>query len=131
MKPLKTHIIFWFLWVGNPVRLSWVTRLRVSHRLQPRCWSRPKSSQAQLGKDLHPGSLVNDHWQFFTAYWTKDLNSSAATVWKPPSVPCHKGLSVGQLITWEMVGGWRGAGEEEGEGDKGREAERASRRECV
>lgn len=63
MKPLKTYMTFWFLWVGNPVRLSWVTRLRVSHGLQPRCWPRPKSSQAQLGKDLHPGSLVNDHWQ--------------------------------------------------------------------
>lgn len=29
------------------------------------------------------------------------------------------------------MGGWRGAGEEEGEGDKGREAERASRRESA
>ena len=135
MKQLKTHVIFWFLWVRNPVRLSRVPRLRVSHRLQPRCWPRPKSSQARLGKDVHPGSLVNDHWRASVLHSLLDWGPhflGGYCLEAPPSVPCHKGLSVGQLITWETVGGWRGAGEEAGRETRGeRRRGRAGERVCV
>ena len=38
-----------------------------------------------------------------TTLWTESLSASLTTDWRPSSVPCHMGLSIGHLKTWPFA----------------------------
>ena len=46
---------------------------------------------------------VTGRIQFLTDLWTEGLSVSGAIVWGPPSLPCHVGLSLGQLTTEQLA----------------------------
>lgn len=48
----------------------------------------------QLGQEPFPSSLI---------WLLAELSSLWVAGQKPPSVPCHVGLSVGQLTTWQLA----------------------------
>ena len=41
--------------------------------------------------------------QFRTDIWTEGLSASWAIVWGPPALPCHVGLSLGQLTAEQLA----------------------------
>lgn len=61
---------------------------------------------AWQGKDLLPSSLqwsVVGSSLFLASGWTEGLSCSLAVGWWSPSIPCHLGLSLGQLTTWQIA----------------------------
>lgn len=47
--------------------------------------------------------VVHSRMQFLVVCWIEGLSSSLAIDQSPPSVPCHMGLSLGQLTTRQVA----------------------------
>ena len=47
--------------------------------------------------------MVVGRIQSFVCCWIEGLSFLLAAGWKPPSIPCHMGPSVGQLTPWQLA----------------------------
>lgn len=85
----------WGIWAQH----SWVLWRRVSHKVTVK----GSAGTAAITEILFQAHIVVGRIQFLKDCGTKGLTPMLAVDLKPPSVPYHVGLSLGQLTTWQLA----------------------------
>lgn len=92
----------------------------------------PLQSETKGPASLQPSQglthLPAGRRQFTAGRWTEGPGSSPVVTWKSPSVPCHTGLPMGLLTTWQLASSEQASQDERGGEREGvREGERGMR----